>query len=302
MSPPLLQNLPGSDAQIWINTGAEECLLWMRQLDRDPNKLYQHLAQVKSTRLGIYFENLWDFYWRHQPHIQVLAHELQLRISESNPRVNVTRGAFDFLIQIDNDEFYHIETAVKFYLGMPDGTDGPSEWHQWLGPNCNDRLDLKLTRLIQHQLPLSQQPFAQPILNQLAGGDKRWQRALSLHGYFFYPATQTMAAPRASSPHHLRGKWWYLQDFIAEGIDNYNADCWLFLTRDRWLSPAQSRDIYELYNGESLFEFVRHWVEMREQPILLAAMKKEGDIWLEQARCFVVPDHWPWTARPSRNT
>jgi hypothetical protein len=300
MSPPLLQNLPDSDAQIWVNTNYRECHHWLTQVDRDPNKLYRQLAQAKSTRLGIYFENLWDFYWQHQPHTKLLARNVQLRTKAANEN-DITRGAFDFLIRIA-DEFYHIETAVKFYLGVPDGADGPSKWHQWLGPNCNDRLDLKLTRLIQHQLPLSQQPFAQPMLNRLSDGEHKWQRALGLHGYFFYPAKQIMAAPVASNPHHLRGEWWHLQDFIAEGIASSNAGYWLLLPRDRWLSPAQTVDIHELYSGKNFLELVQHWVGAHERPILLAAMQKEDGLWLEQKRCFVVPNHWPWIERPSRNT
>jgi hypothetical protein len=302
-SPPLLQELPESDCKIWTTDEPERDVAWLRALDRNPEPLFAHLARAKSTRLGIYYENLWHFYWLQHPHIKLLAHNLQLHFPVQGQHKGATQGAFDFLLQTPS-HYWHIETAVKFYLGAPHNntssntSENNSQWHQWIGPKNNDRLDIKLQRLIQHQLPLSQQDNATTSLNALVGHSASWRRALCLQGYFFYPARQKISAPLACHAQHLRGNWWHLKDFVTTDFSGY----WLPLAREQWLSPAQTGDIHALYNGASLSEFLQHWIGERQRPLLLAAMKKNGNTWLEYQRSFIMPDQWPCAERPSRNT
>lgn len=300
-SPPLLATLPESDAHIHVNTNIRRDLDWLAQLDRNPEPLLLHLAQVKSTRLGIYYESLWHYYWQQHPEAQLLAHNLPLQKPKNDKDPGQTLGAFDFLVKM-NDQYWHIENAVKFYLGVAENSQAPGRWQQWIGPNCKDRLDIKLEHLRQHQLPLSQHPLAQPLLHQLTGEDQVWHRALCLQGYLFYPAllppATRISQPPASNPRHARGTWWHLKDFLRETQQGYS----LALPRERWLSVAQTADIHELLSGESLRQLVQHWAGEREQPLMLAALRKDGEIWREHARSIVVPNHWPWTALPSRNT
>lgn len=297
LSPPLLHNLPGSDARIWSYGKSHRDPAWLAALDQNPEPLLRELAKSKSTRLGIYYENLLRFIWQQDPRIHLLAHNMQVQMPDIGTIKGSTQGAFDFLLR-NGDEFWHIESAVKFYLGVPDGSAGPSRWQQWIGPDCNDRLDIKLNHLREHQLALSTDQHAQKKLTELAGGAKTWHRGLCMQGYFFYPARQVMAAPVASNPEHLRGDWWHLQGFLEHCTSGY----WLVLPRDRWLSPAQTSDIHQLYSGDNLREILQHWIAGRQKPQLLAVMQKEGEIWVESARSFVVPDHWPWTDLPSRKT
>lgn len=61
------------------------------------------------------------------------------------------RRFIGFLAKNRKTEHYeHWEVAVKFYL-----------LHQgcWYGPNAEDRLDIKLDHMLNHQLPLSQHPL-----------------------------------------------------------------------------------------------------------------------------------------------
>lgn len=300
-SPPLLQELPDSDASIWHTNDPERDLMWLKALDRHPEPLLTQLASTKSTRLGLYYENLWHFYWQQHPNIKLLAHNLPVYFPTQGERRGVTQGAFDFLLHADA-HYWHLEAAVKFYLGAPEHVQADqlsaSAWHRWIGPRANDRLDIKLKRLIQHQLPLSTQQNALPELQALTGQTRAWQRALLLQGYFFYPAMQTIAAPLANNPKHLRGNWWYLTDFLATNFPGY----WLPLAREQWLSPAQTNDLHALYSGVGLRQLVQDWVGEKQRPLLLAAVKKSGNKWLEQTRSFIVPDYWPATERPSRNT
>jgi hypothetical protein len=299
LSPPLLDHLPASDAQVWNNNDRTRDLNWLTTLDQHPRALIAHLTSVKSTRLGIYYENLWRFYWQEHPQARLLAHNLQIHEQGKGKNKGGTLGAFDFLVQVHNT-FWHMESAVKFYLGVPNGdhkdngdhsNNDASQWQQWIGPNCNDRLDIKLEHMRQHQLPLSQQLAAQPTLSKLANGLQHWQRALCLQGYFFYPALQKMNAPVASCAQHARGDWWHLRDFLQHDSGRY----WLPLAREQWLSPAQTQDMHALYAGKNLAELVQDWAGERARPLMLAAMQKDGGKWRETARSFIVPNHWPWT-------
>lgn len=297
LSPPLLQNLPASDVHICTTGDHRRDESWLAALDQDPSFLLAELTKYKSTRLGIYFENLLRFYWQQDQHTELLAHNLQVQAPDVGELKGSTQGAFDFLLRTQ-DQFWHIESAVKFYLGVPDGSTGPSQWSRWIGPNCNDRLDIKLNHLRDHQLALCANVHAQKRLAEIAGSAQNWHKGLRFQGYLFYPALQSMSAPIASNPQHLRGSWWYLQDFLQLDPKGY----WLVLPRERWLSPAQTSDIHELYCGDNLREVLHYWLAERQKPQLLAAMQKKGGIWIETGRSFIVPDHWPWNDFPSRNT
>lgn len=297
-SAPLLASLPDDSIHIWPQQHTQLIGNQLKELDQYPHQLLNELDQLKSTRLGLYYEALWRFYWQHYSAYQVLAHNLQITGHHH------TLGAFDFLLRADT-QCWHVETAVKFYLGVPgDDSSGSidataSEWHQWVGPNCNDRLDIKMARLLEHQLPLSSTQAGQSALRALTADDGNWQNALLMQGYFFYPAHQSMPPPRHAHDQHQRGLWWYLQDFVnAPSTDDY----WMILPRHQWLSTAQTDDINCLLSHDNLVDNVKHWVGEMHRPQLIAAMEKSGKTWKEKQRGFVVPDHWPWTATPSRNT
>lgn len=287
-SPPLLNSLPESDIGIWPTASTNQHANWLQELDQNPDELLNAIAKIKSTRLGIYYETLWHFYWQQQTSWEVIGHNLPVY------KDGQTLGAFDFILRHAN-EYWHCETAIKFYLGVGSTTDGPSEWHEWIGPNCNDRLDLKLHHLLQHQLPLSKNLAGMEKLDLFFGPGINYRQALCLQGYLFYPAHQEMNAPVAAHALHHRGSWWYLKDFLSDLRDGkFDVNYWFLLPRHRWLAPAQTMDINELLAGENLRDSLRYWVGNMSRPQLLAAMVKEDGLWVEKTRGFVMPDHWPW--------
>ena len=56
-SPPMMNELPGSHANI-LPFDNQSIWPWLYALDQQPQALMEHLHQVKSTRLGIYYEAL----------------------------------------------------------------------------------------------------------------------------------------------------------------------------------------------------------------------------------------------------
>lgn len=283
-SVPIMHELPGSGAAI-LPFGSDQAWEWLNKLDQQPEALIAQIAQVKSTRLGIYYETLWRFYFSQQLEWELLHHNLQVE------RKGITLGAFDFLCRRGSD-YWHIETAVKFYLCNTGNPQDAREWQRWIGPSSHDRLDLKLAHLHRHQLPLHQTPEAITQLQILYPEVTQWKTGLCLQGYLFSPAP-THFSPAFSHEHHGRGYWWYLRDFLQ----HEHADIqWIILERQRWLSPAHVDDSEELIQGADLTRQLQRVVGEMKRPLLLAALKKKDsadNCWQEDWRGFVVPDNWP---------
>lgn len=282
-SAPMMHELPETEAAM-LPFNNEQLWPWLYTLDQQPSELLAHIAQVKSTRLGIYYETLWRFYFSHHPEWELLQHNLQVE------RNGTTLGAFDFLCR-HGSEYWHIETAVKFYLCNINYEQDAHNWHHWIGPSGHDRLDLKLAHLRQHQLPLHQTAEAKTQLQTLYPQANNWKTGLCLQGYLFSPA-QKNYRPAFSQKNHGRGHWWYLQDFLHYLCEQAERE-WIIVERQRWLSPIHSTDNNELMQGCHLMQQLQNQVGDLKRPLLLAAMKKdaaEDNYWQEDWRGFVVPD------------
>ncbi|WP_415859547.1 DUF1853 family protein [Aureibaculum sp. 2210JD6-5] len=73
-----------------------------------------------------------------------------------------TVGELDCILIKDNTPI-HLEIIYKFYLY--DNSVGSSEIEHWIGPNRNDTLLKKLTKLKEKQLPLLYSEHTKPILD-----------------------------------------------------------------------------------------------------------------------------------------
>ncbi|EKO3433211.1 DUF1853 family protein [Vibrio fluvialis] len=98
-------------------------------------------AYEGNQRLGFLYQYLCQQLFTATQRYNAVSEEIQLN-DEGR-----TLGSIDFIVKNRKTEQYeHWEVAVKFYL-----------LHQglWYGPNAQDRLDLKLAHMLEHQLPLS---------------------------------------------------------------------------------------------------------------------------------------------------
>lgn len=300
-SPPLMQYLPGGQSiALDRRTAGERDRQWLQCLDADPQALLQHLRDRPSRRLGIYFENLVAFFFRsplcrQRDGLVLRAQNLQVR------RRGKTLGEFDFLFSGSGGAAaVHTETAVKFYLGTPAPAGraaatasgaAASDWAQWLGPNCRDRLDIKLTHLLQRQLQLARQAAAQPLLSPLHIDPAHLTRRLFLRGVLLYPGHCRMAPPAGADCAHIRGSWHYLRDFLERSAD---AD-WELLPRLQWLAPTAAASL-QTHSGAALRRLLNSHFAAHRQPLMLRAWESgrargSGDAPLH----MVVPDYWPRT-------
>lgn len=285
LSPPLLAAVDGLRprhplcASGWA-AHPERLANWLHDLDRQPQALLMQTPGANGSRLGRYYEELWQFALGQAPGIRLLAANLAIRDHGH------TLGEMDLLLE-DDEGLQHIELAVKFYLGPPQA-DGRAS-RDWLGPGRLDRLDLKLEHLLQHQLPLSCRPEARELIQALSS--RAPQASLWLAGYLFYPWPTPCSSPRSAGTQHLRGRWVQRRDWAA-CLAAARPGRWQPLARLRWLAPsACSAD--ELWSAAQLDAWLDE-LPADAAPRMLVHLTETADgRWQERERVFLVNDRWP---------
>jgi len=258
----------------------------LKALNKNPQPLRAFLGDQPPRRLGLYFEKLWHFFLQDDPGVELLAHNLPVRTGGQ------TLGEFDCLYYCrDRQRTFHLELAVKYYLGRPDqGSFGRhSPWSAWVGPNARDRLDLKLSHLLNHQSRLSQTDAGQRTLNE-AGIETPAMEA-EVKGWLYQPVNARLPLPRAYNAERTTGLW-----VKQSALQSHLSQCdpqrrWGILARQQWLSGADSSTA--TLTSEQLLPAVEEQYRRWQQPVQIAALDLLAGEWKEQTRLFVVDDIWP---------
>jgi len=264
----------------------ETTLVWLDALDRDPAALHAQVHKPSLTRLGFYAEALLEYFLMHGPHARLIAANIPLRTAER------TLGEVDFLLENMRGERLHWELAVKFYLHIG-GSDGVATLAHYVGPNLQDRFDLKHARLLNHQLGLSaRDEFAS------LGFEGPWRGELFVKGRLFYRDGDLSLAsnpPPELGRDHLRG-WWKT---ASEWRDSKADGLFASLPRLGWMAVRT----LSAQEGEALgaqTAVLSERVATLASPIMVAQYERcerdecaTGDVWREHSRGFIVPDEWP---------
>ena len=266
---------------------ATELRNWL--LSNDHRSALQALIQERQPRrLGIYYEVLWQTIFEHYPGFQLIGQNLPIT---KNGR---TLGEMDFVYYCQQRQRHvHLETAVKFYLGVPEfGTQLAtgstiSPWAHWIGPGCKDRLDLKFTQMLDKQTRLSTTDEGISALKAL--GVTQPLREICLKGYFFYPLNRPFPPPQHSHHHHARGHWLTLQDIDLLG----DQRAWYIMKKEQWLAPVSLSNTSDLHNLLSLKINIESRFSSNLFPIMVASMQATNCGYLEEARYFITPNAWP---------
>lgn len=253
---------------------------WLRQLDQQPQPLLSWLQARPATRLGLYFETLWQFFLAEDSDTALLAHNMPVRSSGQ------TLGEFDCLYYCRRRERpVHLELAVKFYLGHRSTTLGAQESTaaEWLGPNTVDRLDLKLTRLLTHQSRLSLSPAGRELLSKQ--GLEQPLREIALRGALFQPAQDALSPPPGYNTALPLGSWQVLRHWRNEVTAQAR---FVLLPRLRWLSPVRASN--EKQSADELQTQLEQHFARGGRPQLVARV---DDMGCELERYFLASDRWP---------
>lgn len=286
------------------------------QLQRTPERLTNYCAQQNTRLVGTYFEALWRFYLSQHSNVKQLLNNVQIFNQQKH-----TIGEFDLLYEdIKLQHAVHQELAFKVYLGNPCREYGEALNHpsRWIGPNCKDRLDIKLNKLLSHQLQLSLRPEAQDLLQKIAIPYQHLQCQLTAMGILFYPAFHELPPPTGSSSNHQQGQW-VSEEQLVDFLDQQPYQHYVNKPKSTWISPLVAhRD--QCNSAQELRTHVTSHFKTKQYPLLIAALSPldaeqtptdpleaiahtygfsplsdpEQQL-LEVSRFFVVPNNWPFS-------
>lgn len=258
----------------------EQRQAWLDRLDKNPTALKKKLEQLNNKRLGIYFEALWQFFIEEDPELDLVAANLPVRENGK------TLGEFDLIYYEKNSEkYFHLEIAVKFYLGLSNKNTACQS--NWWGPNCNDRLDLKLKRLFDHQCHLSQTRQGMQVLEK--AGCTNVQREIAVMGILFYPY-DSHQQPQGVDSGHRRGEWYSHEEFSKK---EFHTDYWKTLMRSQWLSPYNQSAEKTPGTYKDIVEQLACYFQVNDRPLMICSMDKGKTGYYEKKRYFITKNAWP---------
>ncbi len=186
-----------------------------------------------------------------------------------------TRGEFDLLYKRGGN-WWHMELAVKFYLGVGNCAD-PFNWH---GPARRDTLGRKLARMNDHQLLLAQTTTGRLTLKQFGIAEVTSQALVFgrlFHPHFVWKAG-SFCVPALIAANHPKG-WWS----EARAMPSNGRVQWRELVKSDWLAAA-SRDGPGPCRNPEFCKLTR--------PTQYSAFAETVGQGQERHRVFVVPDGW----------
>ncbi|MGM0691997.1 MAG: DUF1853 family protein [Pseudomonadota bacterium] len=261
---------------------------WLDALEATPGALEAHLAPSLKGRMGLYHERLWQFLLAEAPGTRLLAHNLRIQQGKR------TLGELDLLYaRRDGPGPVHLEVAIKFYLGLPQGPGTADGQARWIGPSGADSLAAKREHLHRHQLTLARSPEARVALapflashTDQACPTRPMQARVALPGVLFYPWHAPLPAPREATPDHLQGRWLFAGDWhrLRDGLPRGTYGSWLH--KPHWLALPRREALQPLRDLEARLD--QHF-SSPAPPVQLALWHAE----MGWRRVFVVADDWP---------
>ncbi|MET2984779.1 DUF1853 family protein [Aureibaculum conchae] len=140
---------------LWENNS----VLGLRQFELiQQNDIAFNEQLPENLRLGKRVERFVSSELKQHSTIKILLENTQVQHDKR------TIGELDCILKCDGVPI-HLEIIYKFYLF--DERVGTTEIEHWIGPNRNDTLLKKLTKLKEKQLPLLYSEYSKPLLDDL---------------------------------------------------------------------------------------------------------------------------------------
>ena len=225
-------------------------------------------------RLGRRFEQLLAQLFEHMDGLRLLSHGFAIQDRAQ------TIGELDFLIDCQGN-IDHLEVAIKFYAGIG-SVEQRCQLQHWVGPSCQDRLDLKIKHLKDHQLILPRKPDGRDAL-EAADLPIPTRSTGLIFGHLLDPWDQRIARPPDIT--QLRHAYWApfreFQDAFRTLARPYGgAYGWLPIPRERWIGSS--------HQGECIVRAPTR-IERPEQADCYVLIPRDGG-GAERARLYIMPD------------
>ena len=154
-------------------------VLGLKQLQNLEHTISPFIRSLdRKLRLGQLAEQFVFNQLEQLEHCKIISENVQIQKNRQ------TLGELDALIELHNESI-HLEIVYKFYLF--DETLGTTELEQWIGPNRNDSLIQKLTKLKDKQLPLLYSPECKSTIEDLDFNTKTVKQRVLFKAQLFIP-------------------------------------------------------------------------------------------------------------------
>jgi len=189
----------------------------------------------------------------------------------------ITIGELDFLLEdIRQKQILHVELVYKFYLYDPQKSD--IELERWIGPNRNDSLLEKITKLKTKQLPLLYRSESIVVLNKMGIDANNILQQVCFFGNLFIPiALKKKSFPELNNQ-CIVGFWISLEDFISE---KYGSNLYYIPQKKDWVAKPEQHEEWHTYDAIQVPLNIQ--LSKKKSPLLW--MKSNGDRF---SKCFVV--------------
>jgi len=221
--PGLLQGLPGGSSPL-LTVDDPRLVSLIEHTKNNSEEFISRIKKPQHHKIGIVFETLLEWGLEVAMGRKCIARDIQVR---ENKR---TIGALDLILAAPSGGHEHWELAFKIYLQSDDNV----QWASWLGPMRRDRLDKKVRRMLEHQLPLSTTPAGQQVLKTLGVGSISQHRII-LQGILFSPwGKPSQPAFKANLPPQGR---WLRPSQVPCLIQQRKNSRWVLRKRPLWFGP-----------------------------------------------------------------
>ena len=157
----------------------ENSVLGLKQLKLPAKEMTVFNETISDNlRLGKRVERFVSHQLKQYTAIDILIENIQIQ----NKKITV--GELDCILKYDNNPI-HLEIVYKFYLY--DEQVGTTELDHWIGPNRNDSLISKLTKLKEKQLPLLYNSHTKPTLDSINLKAKDLKQLVYFKAQLFVP-------------------------------------------------------------------------------------------------------------------
>ena len=219
--PGLIEGLPGGHQPLMD----PDDVRLARLLAQNNQGLKKLLDGPRTHKVGIAFEAL--ILWGIEQGLGYTCLGRDIQIQDGKR----TMGALDLVVRAPDGAIEHWELAYKLFLQSDDGTG----WSSWLGPRGRDRLDTKLQKMLNHQLPMSETPQAESALKRL-GVERIDRHRLMMQGTLFSPWGSH--PQRAVQGHQDAQGRWLRPSQLPELVQAHPNSTWVQRQEPLWFGSA----------------------------------------------------------------
>ncbi|WP_298311813.1 DUF1853 family protein [uncultured Aquimarina sp.] len=256
---------------LWKNVSLFELSQFDLQISDDfiPNELPIQISE--NEVLGKRVEHFFEYFINSSKNYKIILKNLQIF------KDKITIGELDFLLEDQQqNQLLHIELIYKFYLYDPKKSESVLE--RWIGPNRNDSLLEKVTKLKEKQLPLLYRSETIATLQKLDIEPNNILQKVCFFGNLFVPLSYQNKKISHLNNDCIVGYWIHSEEFTEE---KYGSCLYYIPQKKDWVTDPKLNEIW--YPFTSILDKLNTQLIKKKSPLLW--IKSNEDSF---SKCFVV--------------